>query len=605
MRYIYIFFIILISSCGSGGASQISDELSIIDITINGLVSPSQSYEDQSIEIISSNSSCNFEISLEDSDIYNIHHINTLDFKRYTFRNPIIYSDQENFKLKISTVQSNSCPSFQHYVNLTVDKYSTKYSLVPENIRELKSNLFEVSDIGFDGIIINETFSATVCYPTPNDCETHENQVFGQDAHNIIQGDFNGDGYEDFAVAWALFPHTIDPEQKVNAPINIYLNNGKGRFEEDLSIYSDNTQPTHPFAYRMIAEDLNGDGIDDIFAGSMGLQFRSQDYSENYIYPYPHLLLLSNPQGTFDDASNQIEDKNDGKGQLCNFAHDASAGDPDGDGDIDLYACNILNINDGIGNFKIHEYINLDWQRENQFGNPMTSLLADLNNDGFDDIIFWNFDNRSSWSDSDEGYILLSNNSSDIKNWNEIVLPIGPFGFDKNKYNHAASGDINNDGFTDVVVAITRDLPYYEGAYIQILINNGEGVLIDMTNSNFSIQPRSDRHHGEGNIYLRDMNLDGSLDIIHSTRDYDSGYHGAHIAINDGNGNFVSLDNSDLPMKPDPGSNDYDYLMKSLPINIDDEACIDFISVTDAGWETSIEETSNYFFSLININCNY
>ena len=605
MRYIYIFFIILISSCGSGGASQISDELSIIDITINGLVSPSQSYEDQSIEIISSNSSCNFEISLEDSDIYNIHHINTLDFKRYTFRNPIIYSDQENFKLKISTVQSNSCPSFQHYVNLTVDKYSTKYSLIPENIRELKSNLFEVSDIGFDGIIINETFSATVCYPTPNDCETHENQVFGQDAHNIIQGDFNGDGYEDFAVAWALFPHTIDPEQKVNAPINIYLNNGKGRFEEDLSIYSDNTQPTHPFAYRMIAEDLNGDGIDDIFAGSMGLQFRSQDYSENYIYPYPHLLLLSNPQGTFDDASNQIEDKNDGKGQLCNFAHDASAGDPDGDGDIDLYACNILNINDGIGNFKIHEYINLDWQRENQFGNPMTSLLADLNNDGFDDIIFWNFDNRSSWSDSDEGYILLSNNSSDIKNWNKIVLPIGPFGFDKNKYNHAASGDINNDGFTDVVVAITRDLPYYEGAYIQILINNGEGVLIDMTNSNFSIQPRSDRHHGEGNIYLRDMNLDGSLDIIHSTRDYDSGYHGAHIAINDGNGNFVSLDNSDLPMKPDPGSNDYDYLMKSLPINIDDEACIDFISVTDAGWETSIEETSNYFFSLININCNY
>ncbi len=605
MRYIYIFFTLLVSSCGSGGTSQISNELSIIDIIVNGLVSPSISYQKQSIEIVSSNNSCDFEISLEDSEIYKIHHIDTLDYKKYTFRNPIIYKDQESFRLKISTVQNNSCPSFQHYVNLTVDKYPTKYSLIPENISELKSNFFEVSDIGFDGIIINETFSATECYPTPNDCETYENQVFGQDAHNIIQGDFNGDGYEDFAVAWALFPHTIDPDQKVNAPINIYLNNGKGRFEEDLNIYSDNNQPTHPFAYRMIAEDLNDDGVDDIFAGSMGIQFRSEDYSENYINPYPHLLLLSNPEGKFADASNQIEDKNDGKGQLCNFAHDASAGDPDGDGDIDIYACNILNINDGLGNFKIHEYINLDWQRENQFGNPMTSLLADLNNDTFDDIIFWNFDNRSSWSDSDEGYILLSNNSSDIKNWEEIVLPTGPFGFDKNKYNHAAAGDINNDGFTDVVVAITRDLPYYEGAYIQILINNGAGELIDMTNSNFSLQPRSDRHHGEGNIYLRDMNLDGNLDIIHSTRDYDSGYHGAHIAINDGNGKFVSLDNSNLPMKPDPGSNNYDYLMKSLPINIDNEGCIDFISVTDAGWETSIEETSNYFFSVLNINCNY
>jgi len=605
MRFIYIIFIFLISSCGSGGISQVSDGSSITNITVNGLVSPSQSYQDQSIEITSSNSSCNFEILLENSNIYKIHHINTLDYKKYTFRNPIIYTDQENFRLKISTLQSNSCPSFQHYVNLTVNKYPTKYSLIPENIGELKSNLFEVSDIGFDGIIINDTFSATVCYPTPNDCETYENQLFGQDAHNIIQGDFNGDGYEDFAVAWALFPHTIDPDQKVNSPINIYLNNGEGRFKEDLSIYSDNIQPTHPFAYRMIAEDLNGDGVDDIFAGSMGVQFRSEDYSKNYINPYPHLLLLSNTQGKFDDASNQIEDKNDGNGQLCNFAHDASAGDPDGDGDIDIYACNILNINDGSGNFEIHEYINLDWQRENQYGNPMTSLLADLNNDAFDDIIFWNFDNRSSWSDSDEGYILLSNNSSDIKNWKKTVLPTGPFGFDKNKYNHAASGDINNDGFTDVVVSITRDLPYYEGAYIQILINNGAGELIDMTNSNFSVQPRSDRHHGEGNIYLRDMNLDGSLDIVHSTRDYDSGYHGAHIAINDGNGNFISLDNSNLPMKPDPGSNNYDYLMKSLPINIDNEGCIDFISVTDAGWETSNKETSNYFFSVLNINCNY
>ena len=53
----------------------------------------------------------------------------------------------------------------------------------------------------------------------------------------MVVGDFNGDGYEDFAVAWALFPHTLEPDQKVNAPINIFINNGEGRFEEDLDIY--------------------------------------------------------------------------------------------------------------------------------------------------------------------------------------------------------------------------------------------------------------------------------------------------------------------------------------------------------------------------------
>ena len=606
MRLVIIVFILFFTStCSNSGSSDMNINFPSLSISVSGLESPSVSYQKQILDVTSNNSNCNFEISLLNSDFHNIHFVKTSDNRKFEFRNPIINSNQENFILKVSSIQDADCPMVVNELNLSVVKYPTKYNLIPENIDKLKTNFYQISDIGFDGIIIKDTFSATECYPTPNDCTFYDNQLFGQDAHNMIVGDFNGDGFEDFAVAWTFFPHTIDPDQKINAPINIYLNNGEGRYEENLNIYTNNEPPEHPFAYRMIAADFNNDGIDDIFAGSMGIQYRSSDYSENYINPHPHLLLLSNSEKKFEDASHKIEDRNNGNGQLCNFAHDASAGDPDGDGDTDVYACNILNINDGNGNFVMHEYINLEWQRENKYGNPMSSLMTDLNNDSFDDIIFWNFDNRSTWSDVDEGYILLSNNSSDIKNWSRLVLPSGPFGYDRNKYNHAASGDLNNDGFEDVVVSITRDLPYYEGAYIQILINDGNGELLDMTNTNFPAQPRSDSHHGEGNIYLRDMNLDGNLDIIHSTRDYSSGYHGAHIAINDGNGNFLSMDNSDLPMRPDPGNNNYDYLMKALPLNIDNEGCLDFISVTDVGWENSSEETSNYFFSVLNVNCNF
>ena len=126
--------------------------------------------------------------------------------------------------------------------------------------------------------------------------------------------------------------------------------------------------------------------------------------------------------------------------------------------------------------------------------------------------------------------------------------------------------------------------------------------MIDETSSKFSNQPRTNNHHGEGNIYTRDMNNDGNIDIIHSTRDYASGYHGAHIALNDGYGNFLSVPNSELPDRPDRGYNSYDYLMKGLPINADNSACLDLISVTDAGWENG-EDTRNYLFTLINLEC--
>jgi len=579
-----------------------------LNISISGLKTNSLGYEKQEISVTSNYPDCLYQIvqTETDSDNQNLLHISSYDSKKFNFRNPITYSDSSLIDFTVNSIPSLSCPQGFITQQINVSKYPTAYDLNPLNIDSLSTDSFQINDIGFGGIVITDRFSATICYPTPNDCVTYQNELFGQDAHNMTFGDFNGDGFEDFVVAWAIFPHTIEQEKKIKAPINIYLNNGDGRFAEDLNIYETGEAPRIPFAYRTLAADFNGDGIDDIFSGSMGVQYRDEDYSENYIRYYPHLLMLSNSAGKFVDASLNIEHLNNEMGQ-CGFAHDASFGDPDGDGDLDIYACNILNINDGDGNFKIHEYINMSWSFDamNQYGNPMASLLVDLNNDSFDDIVFWNFDNREWWSDAEEGYILLSNGTKTIQDWEQISLPQGPFGYNHNKYNHAAFGDLNNDGFNDVVVAVTRDLPYYEGAYIQVLLNDGKGQLIDETDKRFKNQPRVDTHHGEGNIYLRDMNQDGFLDIVHSTRDYFTEFHGAHIAINDGTGVFNSLPNSVLPKRPDKGFNNHHELMKGLPINADNEACLDLISVTDAGFGNEGVETTNFLFTIINKKCDF
>ena len=256
-----------------------------------------------------------------------------------------------------------------------------------KHIRSFNREFYQVNDIGFGGIVITEKFSVTICYPTFTDDREDWKITFGQDAHNMVSGDFNGDGFEDFAVAWALFPHTVREDQKVNAPINIYLNDGNGRFKEDLNLYQSGKAPTHPFAYRLVAKDFNNDGIDDLFAGSMGIQVRYEDYSQNHI-KHPHLLLLSDQNGKLIDSSSNIKDDNNENGMLSSFAHDASAGDPDGDSDADIYACNVLLINDGQGNFEIHPYINFEWSINNKYGNPMSSLVVDLNNDKYDDLVF-------------------------------------------------------------------------------------------------------------------------------------------------------------------------------------------------------------------------
>ena len=597
MKKVSIFCVFFLIACGGSPTSNLNEDN--FEIFVTGLNLSGFSFDKQNISVSSDNNNCRYRVDNDD-----LIHLSSTNNRNFSFRNPIIYSNSENFELSLSTIPSGNCMFASKTISMTVNKFPTKYDAFPANIPDLSSNYYKINDIGFGGIVITDRFSATICYPTANDCETWENTLFGQDAHNMTTGDFNGDGFEDFVVAWALFPHTIEKDQKVNAPINIYLNDKSGRFKEDLSIYNSGEAPTHPFAYRLLAEDFNDDGFDDLFAGSMGIQYRGEDYSQNYINPYPHLLMLSNPDGKLVESSSNIIDDNDGKGMLCGFAHDASAGDPDNDGDIDIYACNVLLINDGIGNFSIHPYINFNWQINNQYGNPMSSLMVDLNNDDYDDLVFWNFDNRQFWSDADEGYILLSNGSADIQSWKKMALPHGPFGENKNKYNHAASEDFNNDGFKDVVVAVTRDDPYYEGAYIQVLINDGTGKLFDETSSRFPNQFRADKHHGEGNIYVRDMNNDSFIDIIHSTRDYESGYHGAHIAINDGYGNFISLENADLPYRPDSGGNLYDMLMKGLPINADNSECLDLISVTDVGWGDNQEDTRNYLFTLINLKCN-
>ena len=128
--------------------------------------------------------------------------------------------------------------------------------------------------------------------------------------------------------------------------------------------------------------------------------------------------------------------------------------------------------------------------------------------------------------------------------------------------------------------------------------------MVDETLSRFVDQVRADNHHGEGNIYLRDIDNDGDLDIFHSTRDFSNSISGAHIAINDGQGNFIS-NVSILPSRPisNTGWSTTSGLMKGVPINLDKKGCLDIISTSDS-WSNN-NSSNNYLFSILNTDCSF
>ena len=238
----------------------------------------------------------------------------------------------------------------------------------------------------------------------------------------------------------------------------------------------------------------------------------------------------------------------------------------------------------------------------------MSSLLVDLNNDGLADILYWRFDRHS---EENEGQILLSDGTTSIQNWSRIDLPAGPFGFALNKYNHAVTGDLDNDGYMDVVVSVTRGSPYYAAAYLQILINDGTGTLVDRTEQLLPLQPKAEQDHGEVNLYLRDLDSDGDLDIFHSTgNDSFDGYatlYPPQIILNRLPDRLeIMEDLHKPPAMPLSGSGwggNNPIPIKLVPINLDEEGCLDLISATTA-WSW-YDRTEYYLYTQINTVCEF
>jgi hypothetical protein len=73
------------------------------------------------------------------------------------------------------------------------------------------------------------------------------------------------------------------------------------------------------------------------------------------------------------------------------------------------------------------------------------------------------------------------------------------------------SADVNGDGFADLLMAETQNDPYYIGAKIQVLVNDGHGRFSDETSTRLPQQPSA--RSWPNRLLLEDLDDDGTADL--------------------------------------------------------------------------------------------
>lgn len=318
-------------------------------------------------------------------------------------------------------------------------------------------------------------------------------------------GDFNEDGKLDLAAV------SFD-----NDGLYAWLNNGDGSWTEDRKNLN-NAKAQGGIA---VAADFDGDGhVDLVFGAKQSGFFEYKGDGKGNWEPVQSDLPLN-------------------IGDLLNM----ECADMEGDGDIDLVVTGlipqkaVLFENDGKGKFTMK---NLDLPPEFMVG---MFTLADVNNDKKTDFIgqqVYINEGDNKWSLSSEG------------------MPVP----ENYQFTAVACGDLNGDGFPDVVITgNTTEGGFGQPAFAppRVFLNSGKG------------QWKAATVEGQGRFYnaidIADINGDGNNDIIL----LNAGDGKTTLILDDGKGGFKETPGTGIPTASQAGN----YLQTR---DIDGDGCMDIV----------------------------
>jgi hypothetical protein len=376
---------------------------------------------------------------------------------------------------------------------------------------------------------------------TVPDWTAESNQAGAQMGYPMVRtaGDVNGDGYADIIVSAAYY----DNGQTDEGAAFVWYGSASGLGENGTPANADwMAEGDQASAYLCntigTAGDINGDGYSDIFVGTNWYDHGEGDEGAVFVW-YGSASGLG-PNGTPANADWMAE-SNQG---FAMFGLPAVAGDVNGDGYNDVvvgagYYSNGQSREGAVfawygsaaGLGSNGNPSNADWMAEGDQANawlggaPDGLDTGDFNSDGYADVIAGAGAYDIAQADVGQAFV-----------WYGSASGLGPSGNPSNadwtiQGNQAsaqlgfatkAAGDVNGDGYTDVIVSA----PYYSNGES----SEGQGYVYFGGSTGLSTTPdwtaeinQAYAYFGECANTAGDVNGDGHADVIFCAKGYDNG----------------------------------------------------------------------------------